>query len=742
MTMLITLLACQIVLAQLLPNPGIALYRTPAPPNKVLNDGSHSIDFYWNINYLTNCASPYTFAITGPLPATTTVLSQNYSCAASEIQNSLNWNPVGQTPGCYYATLTFFSDWCNGDTSIFEDKAQVAFQVAPAGTFKICKFQDLNGNGVKDPDDPPLAGWQFTVEKPVGTVVAMGTTSADGCTPDITLPVDTGGTTYYIREVLQTGWQKTTQSGANPFPVVIQMGPNANIYVGNWQPIIISGYKWLDKAPWPWTDPEYVGPEGQENPAEYEPVPPCPQPTPPAACSSPTQPDPQGIGGVTISLYASDGTTLLATKLTASDGSFSFGPLQWAQNFVIKETTPSPQAPSCDTDPEDGGLTPWPGDFVGTVATSPWPCRIVNFANPNELDVTLPTPVVANQEYGCNYFYNRQPSRLWGQFCASTMQLLPSVSLGIGKDGDPYPVPSVSPAGDGTYVIPELAEDPEGLRPGVYELTPPSAPSSSVYWEVTTYCNGGSGKSTFPLSDSGYVDVTVPSGTDVRVDFCLVSRTTNKMCYLPVTFTQDGWHNYCDPNNTVIPGGMVYNKFKNAFANFIFYGTTYNNKMLVGKTKTITYDSTTASLTRLCMFLPQTGACGKLDQSYNSPWSSTSAGALAGEAIALTMNIAYNDQRLMPRTPGYDLEKFVLAKGLMKGKTVCQVLDIANKVLSGDPTCQYGIPTCSDLVDILHQINANYEFVDMNTFTDNGYLIPNRAFGPPDAPVTPHVPCT
>ena len=219
------------------------------------------------------------------------------------------------------------------------------------------------------------------------------------------------------------------------------------------------------------------------------------------------------------------------------------------------------------------------------------------------------------------------------------------------------------------------------------------------------------------------------------------AKPREQRCYLPVTFTQEGWHNVCDPNNTIIPGGMVFSKFKYAFANFLFYGTLYNNKMLVGKTKIITYDSTTASLSRLCMFLPQTGSCGKLDRSYISPWAPTSAGSLAGEVIALTMNIAYNDQRLMPRTPGYDLEKFVLAKGLFRGKTVCQVLDIANRILSGDPPCWYGLSSCEVLVDILRAINANYEFVDMNTFNNGDYLIPNRPFGPPDPPHAMQVPC-
>ena len=103
-----------------------------------------------------------------------------------------------------------------------------------------------------------------------------------------------------------------------------------------------------------------------------------------------------------------------------------------------------------------------------------------------------------------------------------------------------------------------------------------------------------------------------------------------------------------------------------------------------GRAHTICYDSFTGSLSRLCTFLPQTGPSGSLTRSYTSPWNHTEAGALAGEVIALTMNVAYNDERMMPRQPGYDLELFVLAQGPFRGRTVGQVLDIANRVLGGD----------------------------------------------------------
>jgi hypothetical protein len=85
----------------------------------------------------------------------------------------------------------------------------------------------------------------------------------------------------------------------------------------------------------------------------------------------------------------------------------------------------------------------------------------------------------------------------------------------------------------------------------------------------------------------------------------------------------------------------------------------------------------------------------------------------------------------MPRTPGYDLECFTVAKGPFIGKTVAEVFNIANAVLAGDAPKKYGLPNYATLVGILRQINSNYEFVDYQTFFDRGYLIPNRPFGQP-----------
>ena len=254
-----------------------------------------------------------------------------------------------------------------------------------------------------------------------------------------------------------------------------------------------------------------------------------------------------------------------------------------------------------------------------------------------------------------------------------------------------------------------------------------------------------------PLTNSVFVKAN--SGGVVVTDTDQVSVTINpgRHCFLPVTLSQQNWHNFC-ASSPEIPGGLIYNNFPSAFAKYSFFGKWYSNQVIIGApvniitpgSHSITFIGKTSSLTQLCNFLPQTGPADRLWGSFLYPsYLLTRTGAktsnvLAGEVLALTLNIAYNDMRLMPRTKGYDIEKFTLTQGILKGKTVGQVWNIANAVLSGTPPLTLGLMNTNALVSILQSINANYEFIDMNTFIDRGYLKPNVPLGqfvPPAHPM-------
>lgn len=250
-----------------------------------------------------------------------------------------------------------------------------------------------------------------------------------------------------------------------------------------------------------------------------------------------------------------------------------------------------------------------------------------------------------------------------------------------------------------------------------------------------------------PLVNS--ITVNANSGAVVVTDTAQVSVNipVGRKCFLPVTLAQQDWHNFCG-SAPGVPGGLIFGTFQSVFAKYGFFGPIFTNQVMVGAplnvappgSHLLVFTGTTMGLTQLCNFLPQTGPADRLWGTFINPsylFSRTgvkTSNVLAGEVLALTLNIAYNDMRRMPRSKGYDLEKFILTQGVLKGKTVGQVWNIANAVLTGSPPCTFGLANTAALVDILKRINANYEFVDINTFIDDGYLLPNVPLGQPAPP--------
>ncbi len=238
-----------------------------------------------------------------------------------------------------------------------------------------------------------------------------------------------------------------------------------------------------------------------------------------------------------------------------------------------------------------------------------------------------------------------------------------------------------------------------------------------------------------------------------RVDF--VPAPSARQCFRPVTLTQELWRHFGEPGNVLFPNGLMFGRFAQAFSGFVAYGRPMSGCMVLGDPtiiggRTIVFDGSYFGVKCLCDFMPQIGLPGKLLLNYRDPLCLDTVpgvgvtNSLAGEICALTMNIAYNDARCMPRNPGYDLEKFTLTSGLFKGKTVGAVLNIANSVLSGRPPQYYGLPTIGGyeaLVDILRRINSNYAFLGYDDFIDRGYLKPNQPYGYSGPPHPLVIPC-
>jgi hypothetical protein len=91
----------------------------------------------------------------------------------------------------------------------------------------VFKFNDLNGNGVQDPGEPPLPGWTFNVNGPASY---SGTTDANGSYFIHCLPTGT----YTVTEVTQPGWVVTTPPGGSQ-QITLDCGLSYVVNFGNRQ---------------------------------------------------------------------------------------------------------------------------------------------------------------------------------------------------------------------------------------------------------------------------------------------------------------------------------------------------------------------------------------------------------------------------------------------------------------------------------------------------------------------------
>ncbi len=108
------------------------------------------------------------------------------------------------------------------------------------------KFQDVNGNGSKDPGEGPLAGFTFYVDynnngqldpgEPTATSQADGTFAISGITPG----------SFAVREVSTPGWVCSFPATCE-YDVTFNDGDDlSGADFGNWQPGSISGSKFQD----------------------------------------------------------------------------------------------------------------------------------------------------------------------------------------------------------------------------------------------------------------------------------------------------------------------------------------------------------------------------------------------------------------------------------------------------------------------------------------------------------------
>ncbi len=166
------------------------------------------------------------------------------------------------------------------------DETGLNFGNVSSSTFTGTVYNDLNGDGSREPGEPPLAGWTIDLLNSAGNLVATTTSNASG---QYTFTVSSPGV-YTIEEIVQSGWyitQPTNPPGT--YTVTASSGVNeGGLDFGDFKTISVTGdiYNDLDGN----------GLRGSGEP---------------------------GLAGWTVDLEDSSGN-VLASVLTDSNGNYAF----------------------------------------------------------------------------------------------------------------------------------------------------------------------------------------------------------------------------------------------------------------------------------------------------------------------------------------------------------------------------------------------------------------------------------
>lgn len=182
---------------------------------------------------------------------------------------------------------------------------------------------------------------------------------------------------------------------------------------------------------------------------------------------------------------------------------------------------------------------------------------------------------------------------------------------------------------------------------------------------------------------------TFPNGKSV-----VIHTSCSQPIYVGMTVSSDGF-TYVITQLTTIPSTSV----NPGNIRDLYFSEVFPTGLQVGGI----YKLTLTSAKAVEDFLPQGGSPKALDKNYTNP-QSTKAGVFAGQVVALKMNVAFSDAGKIGTGP-VKLGELIVNAGHLAGKTVYEVLEIANIALGGGTTPY----TITQLNEAVTAINENFK---------------------------------
>lgn len=243
----------------------ITVSRSPAPPSAVLNDGAHSLSYSYSVSFTTTPELVCTQIIDpsgNPVAGSETTQTLSPTTASPYSSTGSYTVTAGLAPGRYLVDVAYYSVEISGTVTACpadlatdttnEALVQAQFGVAAStGTITVEKFDDLNGSGVYEPNDPLVPNFDFSVTAPnfnfVGSTNYAESTDAGG--EFVLSDVPAGPNAQYtISEVLPDpntlNWAPTTGDGTQV--LTLTSGENKTLLFANVQLTSLCGNVYED----------------------------------------------------------------------------------------------------------------------------------------------------------------------------------------------------------------------------------------------------------------------------------------------------------------------------------------------------------------------------------------------------------------------------------------------------------------------------------------------------------------